>query len=1271
MPGGLVRLNIGADGHSRQERRTLPYLELVKIAPFYTRSNTKEFLRLQYAAIIEVFWFSLLARREFMVYRNNRRKPLCCFHYFVLLISLVAASTSSPLQALGQSPRVYDSPESAKADPDFAVQGEYVAAGIGLQVIATGDNEFELAIFSGGLPGAGWNGSPPQRIEGDAAEVADLVKKRNLKQIERKSPTLGSPAPSGATVLFDGSKQSVEQHWVDGARSTEDGLLMQGATSRDKFHDYTLHLEFRTPFQPKAKGQGRGNSGIYHQGRYETQILDSFGLEGKNNEAGGIYEIRDPDLNACFPPLSWQTYDIDFTAARFDAAGKKKSDAMLTVRLNSIVVQRDVPVAHPTRAAPLKEEPSSGPIYLQDHGNPVRFRNIWVLPRDAEREALRPIVAGAERFSNDETLAGKILISELGCVACHASQELGLASKYAPILDNVAARVRPDYLLAFINSAHGTKSGTTMPDLFHGQSDAERKRSTEAIASYLATTGKLVDRSGDSSSAQRGEELFHTIGCVACHAPRRGENVLVGTSVPLGDLTAKYTLEGLRSFLLDPLAIRPSGAMPRLVKGTAEAHDIACYLLGEKIIVPGVEQFNATAYYGNFNKLPNFDSLKVAKTGTTIGLDLSIAGRKDNFAIRFDSFLPISVKGKYTFHLGSDDGSRLLIDGNQIVIGDGVHPMELQTGSTELDVGVHSLRIEYFEGGGGEELTLEIEGPKLDRTPINRFVTTDPKGLIREELIESNFKPDPTQVAAGQKLFGSVGCANCHQLKTPSNAATTPLAAKPLKQLRAGQGCLAEKVPTKIPDYALTRSQRTAIGVALKVQAQSMDDKERAHLQMSAKNCYACHTRDSIVGPELARDKLFGTKMQEMGNEGRVPPALTGVGDKLRPEMIDKIISEGAKDRPYMLTRMPAFGKGNLPGLRERLVAMDQKQSPKPTGLPSAQSEAGKEHIVAGRKLTGSSGLSCIKCHRFGDKATPGIQAIDMLTMTERLREDWFHRYMLAPTEYRPGTRMPLSFPDGKSVLTTVFDGDADKQINAMWLYLSLGKDAPKPTGLDTQSIVLAPDTKPVIYRNFIEGIGPRGIAVGYPEQVNLAWDAGDMSLAILWQNEFIDASKHWTGRGEGTQGPLGDLIVRFEKTSPVAKLNSNQATWPTEQARKRGYQFQGYSLNGNGQPTFRYHIAESVEVEDFPRPRGKGANGIGLDRELKIKIGKPTEGLVLMLGSGQIQADKDGGFVLDGRVKIRVTGVKMELVQIGDHQELRAALPKEGELAITQSLTW
>jgi hypothetical protein len=156
---------------------------------------------------------------------------------------------------------------------------------------------------------------------------------------------------------------------------------MQGATTRAEFQDFTLHLEFRTPYQPKARGQGRGNSGVYAQGRHEVQILDSFGLNGEANEAGAIYGVKAPSINMCFPPLQWQTYDIEFTAARYDASGKKTANPRMTVRHNGVEVQKATEIGMPTTAAPVPAGPSAGPILLQDHGNPLRFRNIWVLPK--------------------------------------------------------------------------------------------------------------------------------------------------------------------------------------------------------------------------------------------------------------------------------------------------------------------------------------------------------------------------------------------------------------------------------------------------------------------------------------------------------------------------------------------------------------------------------------------------------------------------------------------------------------------------------------------------------------------------------------------------------------------------------------------------------------------------------------------------------------------------------------------------------------------------
>ncbi len=326
----------------------------------------------------------------------------------LLSLSFCLLSTDAYSQSVWSDPD-----RAAKEHPDFRVQGEYRGAvrsnqnetSVGAQVIARGKGSFRLVLYPGGLPGAGWNGrdryqmtsernNDHVRFEVDeslpfsVARLGDQVIRLNdangttlgrLKKITRKSDTLGLKPPENAVVLFDGTEQSLEEHWQQGATMTEDGLLIQGATSTDKFQDARVHLEFRLPFKPEARGQGRGNSGFYMQGRYEIQMLDSFGLKPAHNRCGGIYEVRPPDVNMTFPPLTWQTYDLEFQAPEFKN-GEKTKPARMTVLHNGILIHEDVPVKKPTRAAPVDESPDPGPLYLQDHGNPVRYRHIWVAP---------------------------------------------------------------------------------------------------------------------------------------------------------------------------------------------------------------------------------------------------------------------------------------------------------------------------------------------------------------------------------------------------------------------------------------------------------------------------------------------------------------------------------------------------------------------------------------------------------------------------------------------------------------------------------------------------------------------------------------------------------------------------------------------------------------------------------------------------------------------------------------------------------------------------
>ena len=303
------------------------------------------------------------------------------------------------------------STDPAKADEDFTFQGEYAgeishngqAMKVGVQVVALGNGGFDVVAYPGGLPGAGWE-PPAQKATGKGTRDGSRVKvdgvdwagvKRQaeirdgafivlgdtgseigkLPKVSRKSPTLGQAPPAGAVVIFDGKGTD---KLVNG-RMTEDGLLMEGVTSKDSFGDAVWHIEFRLPYQPAARGQGRGNSGAYVQGAYEVQMLDSFGLEGKNNECGGIYSVAAPRVNMCLPPLEWQTYDIEFTAPKYED-GKQVSNPKMTVRHNGVVVHENAEVPKLTPGGTSKGGPT-GPLQLQNHGNPVRYRNIWVLPK--------------------------------------------------------------------------------------------------------------------------------------------------------------------------------------------------------------------------------------------------------------------------------------------------------------------------------------------------------------------------------------------------------------------------------------------------------------------------------------------------------------------------------------------------------------------------------------------------------------------------------------------------------------------------------------------------------------------------------------------------------------------------------------------------------------------------------------------------------------------------------------------------------------------------
>ena len=232
------------------------------------------------------------------------------------------------------------------------------------------------------LAGGGWTGRIADGklfAKGDKGEV-------ELKYTVRKSPTLGAKPPAGAIVLlpFEEGKPTSLGEWTNKkwVLCSDGSALVRGgsSTTKRKFRDFKVHIEFRCPFEPNRRGQGRGNSGCYMHSKYEVQVLDSFGLKPGMGDCGSIYGVRITPKNSSLPPGQWQTYDITFRGPRIGLLGKVKEwPKFVEVLHNGVKVHENVEVKKVTTGGKGGGHVQTGEIMLQDHGNPVRFRNIWLV----------------------------------------------------------------------------------------------------------------------------------------------------------------------------------------------------------------------------------------------------------------------------------------------------------------------------------------------------------------------------------------------------------------------------------------------------------------------------------------------------------------------------------------------------------------------------------------------------------------------------------------------------------------------------------------------------------------------------------------------------------------------------------------------------------------------------------------------------------------------------------------------------------------------------
>ncbi|MDR3232969.1 MAG: DUF1080 domain-containing protein [Planctomycetaceae bacterium] len=324
----------------------------------------------------------------------------------VLCFALIAGFGVGAYAAVPEYTSVGEIAKDENLYRDFQVQGEYEVTGtqvpVGCNIIAEGSGKFRTAAFKKGLPPASQRGDEKQTGTGEINAQGYFVSSTKdsdvqiefkiapgtltaavkgdsqpvLRKVERKSPTLGLKAPEGAVVLFADGKAS-DLFTKANVNETDKTLWAEAETKPFEKRPYTLHVEFMTSYMPTARGQGRSNSGVYIDERYECQILDSFGLDGKNNECGGFYQQAEPKVNMCYPPLQWQTYDIDFAPAKYDADGKKTANAVISVKHNGVVIHDKFEPKHET---PGRKKEGAEPLglYLQGHGNKAQYRNIWL-----------------------------------------------------------------------------------------------------------------------------------------------------------------------------------------------------------------------------------------------------------------------------------------------------------------------------------------------------------------------------------------------------------------------------------------------------------------------------------------------------------------------------------------------------------------------------------------------------------------------------------------------------------------------------------------------------------------------------------------------------------------------------------------------------------------------------------------------------------------------------------------------------------------------------
>ncbi|MCH1497414.1 MAG: c-type cytochrome [Rubripirellula sp.] len=738
-----------------------------------------------------------------------------------------------------------------------------------------------------------------------------------------------------------------------------------------------------------------------------------------------------------------------------------------------------------------------------------------------------------------------------------------------------------------------------------------------------------------------GLSLLDEFRCARCHDASGVVGVERATHAnPVGpdlrEVSGRVDPLYLRAFIANPHASKPGTVMPDNMQGmNAErreevASSIAAFLeslsdrefsrteIEEESVERGLKLFHSVgcvACHGPMTRDQQDMAVDSQSSEQAIGRDLTME--------------PIA----HLFNLGKLAGKYSLSSLTELL----EDPRQARPSARMPNLG-----LTHWEAQDIASYLLDRDGNYREASNLSdSSAVAVPSGQVRGQDLDGS-SPDAQNAIAqkikdGERWFVTLNCVQCHELEGLSQGRNF-LSLKELDLNAKSGSCLSANEATQVfvPRYDLRDEQILAMKEAIRRLGEALSVDEEIHWSLRSLRCTACHDRDGVGGAHPSLDVYFQTTNQNLGPQGRLPPSLDSVGSKLNPKWLRQVLVEGRAVRPYMLTRMPVFGLGNVEGLLEHFYEADQPMPHDFVQLPDT-----KENRDAMTEMIGRNGLNCIACHTFQNRGADTMPALDLTEMAERLQPGWFYQYMLSPQSIRPNTVMPSFWPGGRVIRRDLMDGTTPTQITGVWNYLQRGRQAPTPRGLQFEPIELLSDGREaVMLRRSYPNIGKRGIGVGYPSGINLAYDAEQMRLALMWKGGFADPGGVWRGQGHGRVRPLSRELWSL---GLGPDLDSERKAWLVDDGRPPNHQFRGYLLDAERRPTFLYQFGV-IEVEDYffdavssggSRPEDES---LKFSRTLKLKSDQFVAGLRFRVATGSaIKSLKPRHYLVDDRLKVIV----------------------------------